>query len=169
MHRIASVVLAAASAFLTLTSSAYGQRIELALVSLTSPVSAGAEATITVHSAPGARCLIAVRDKSGPSRAAGLVPKTANSRGQVSWTWRVGTRTTPGRWPIFVTCSAGEQQGTLETVICSAIVRPRPGSPRRAFSAASRRGEERNSGEPSAKVSFPGPRCPGLTPRVLGN
>lgn len=64
---------------------------------------------------PGTLCLITVRYKSGPSKASGLAPKTADGRGVVTWTWRVGTRTTPGRWPIIVTCSAGGRQGTLET------------------------------------------------------
>jgi len=43
--------------------------------------------------------------KSGPSHAAGLVPKVAAADGTVSWTWKVGTRTTPGAWPITVTAS----------------------------------------------------------------
>jgi hypothetical protein len=47
--------------------------------------------------------------KSGASSAAGLYPK----RGvRISWTWKVGTRTTPGRWPITVSCGSA---GTLRT------------------------------------------------------
>jgi len=30
----------------------------------------------------------------------------------VSWTWKVGARTTPGRWPIVVSCG---RAGTLRT------------------------------------------------------
>jgi hypothetical protein len=44
----------------------------------------------------------------------GLGPKTADQRGCVAWTWRVGTNATPGTWPISVVCSEGEQQATLE-------------------------------------------------------
>jgi hypothetical protein len=31
---------------------------------------------------------------------------------RLSWTWKVGTRTTPGRWPIVVGCGAA---ATLRT------------------------------------------------------
>lgn len=79
----------------------------LVFTSLTSPIAAGSYATATVTTAPGARCSIVVEYKSGPSTAAGLEPKTANSSGIASWTWKVGTRTTPGSWPVTVTCSAG--------------------------------------------------------------
>ena len=43
--------------------------------------------------------------------AAGLYPQRARS-GRVSWRWMVGTRTTPGRWPIDVACGAA---GSLHT------------------------------------------------------
>jgi hypothetical protein len=85
------------------------------LVSVTSPVARGHDATITVETAPAARCLITVTYKSGPSKARGLTPKNADGKGRVSWTWRVGTNTTPGTWPISIACAEGEQQATLET------------------------------------------------------
>lgn len=90
------------------------EQLSVALASLTSPVSPGNAASITVKTAPSAACTIAVSYKSGPSRAMGLEPKTATQDGVVSWAWIVGTRTTPGRWPITVTCSAGGRQTTLE-------------------------------------------------------
>ncbi len=102
-------------ATLTLPSLVSAQALQIKLVSLTSPVSPGQDATISVLTAPGAACSITVVYKSGPSKAAGLGPKTTDAKGMASWTWRVGTRTTPGRWPITVACSAGSQQGTLET------------------------------------------------------
>jgi len=53
--------------------------------------------------------------KSGPSHAAGLYPKRPVG-GRVSWTWKVGTRTTPGRWPIRVSCgSAGSFRTSFRT------------------------------------------------------
>jgi hypothetical protein len=69
---------------------------------VTSPVSPGHNATLNVSTNPGARCEITVYYKSGPSQAQGLDPKTADSSGHVSWTWKVGTRTTPGEWKIVV-------------------------------------------------------------------
>ncbi len=91
------------------------EQLSVALASITSPVSPGNAANITVKTAPSAACTITVTYKSGPSRAKGLDPKTANQDGIVSWAWIVGTRTTPGAWPIMVTCSAGGRQTTLET------------------------------------------------------
>ncbi len=87
----------------------------ITLVSVTSPAAPFTDATLTVSTAPGANCSIAVHYKSGPSRAKGLIPKVASSSGRVSWTWRVGSNTTPGRWPIVVTCEKGTDHGELRT------------------------------------------------------
>jgi micrococcal nuclease len=84
-------------------------------VSLTSSVARGGTASITVKTAAGAACTIEVDYKSGPSTSSSLTPKTAPSTGLVSWSWKVGTTTTPGTWPIHVTCSSGDATGTLET------------------------------------------------------
>jgi len=129
MGRILAFALAVALLLAVALSPVRAQPLQVRLVALTSPVSPGADATLTVQTAPGAMCLITVRYKSGPSTARGLVPKPAGGRGIVTWTWRVGTRTTPGRWPISVTCSAGGRQGALETtfeVRVGAIISPGP-------------------------------------------
>ena len=47
-------------------------------------------------------CHITVYYKSGPSEAQGLHPKQADGNGNCSWTWKVGTRTTPGNWLIVI-------------------------------------------------------------------
>jgi hypothetical protein len=87
----------------------------ITLISVTSPAIPFTDATLTVSTAPGANCSIVVHYKSGPSRAKGLVPKVASSSGRVSWTWRVGSNTTPGRWPIVVTCEKDMDRGELRT------------------------------------------------------
>lgn len=76
----------------------------LTIVSVRSPVSRGGEGAVTIRTAPNTPCVITVTYSSGPSKAVGLRPKTSTSRGAVTWTWRVGTRTTPGVWPIRVEC-----------------------------------------------------------------
>src|SRR5580765_4663371 len=81
------------------------------LVSVTSPVGAGSDATVVASAPTGATCSIVVTYKSGPSSAAGLYSQRVRS-GRVSWTWIVGTRTTPGRWPIDIACGAA---GSLHT------------------------------------------------------
>ncbi len=87
----------------------------ITLISVTSPAAPFTDATLTISTTPGASCSIVVHYKSGPSRAKGLVPKVGNSSGRVSWTWRVGSNTTPGRWPIVVTCDKGADHGELRT------------------------------------------------------
>jgi hypothetical protein len=82
------------------------------LVRVTSPISRGDYATLKARVAPSSvTCSIAVYYKSGRSTAKGLYPKRPRN-GRVSWTWKVGTRTTPGRWPIRVSCG---RAGMLRT------------------------------------------------------
>jgi hypothetical protein len=103
--------------FLTVALVACTQQTEVTLVTLTSPVLHGNEARLTVKTAPKAKCRITVQYKSGPIKAQGLVPKPADRQGQVSWTWHVGAKITPGSLPITVTCSSGGQKGTLNTSV----------------------------------------------------
>jgi hypothetical protein len=72
------------------------------VISLTTPVSPGEYATIEVQTLPNELLAIEVWYKSGKSEAEGLTPKRANDEGYVSWTWKVGTRTTPGFWEIII-------------------------------------------------------------------
>ncbi len=76
--------------------------LPLKIISVTSPVKAGSRATLVAETTPGALCSITVYYKSGPSSASGLEAKTAESSGRVSWTWTVGSSTTPGTWRIVV-------------------------------------------------------------------
>jgi hypothetical protein len=71
----------------------------------------GNDATLIASVSPARACSIVVHYKSGPSRAKGLYAKRP-IRGLVSWTWRVGTNTTRGRWPITISCGSA---GTLRT------------------------------------------------------
>jgi hypothetical protein len=67
----------------------------------TGSVQAGDDATLTVKVAPKARCTIKVVYDTVTSRAKGLTAKTGAS---ITWKWRVGSNTNPGRWPITVDC-----------------------------------------------------------------
>ena len=88
--------------------------LEVKVVSLTSPVSPGSQATLTVQTDQKATCTPAVQYKSGKSGAQGLSKKTANAQGQVSWTWKVGSSTAPGTWPVSVRCTSKGKEGTAE-------------------------------------------------------
>jgi len=77
-------------------------------VTVRSPVPPGSTGLVTIKTKPRTVCTITVMYKTGPSRAAGLIPKTADREGNITWTWKVGTRTTPGVWPIIVECGQGD-------------------------------------------------------------
>lgn len=83
------------------------------VTSITSPVRKGANATVRAETNPGDHCSIDVIYKSGSSKAQGLTHQQADGQGRVSWTWMVGTRTTPGSWPVIIMCD----QGTARTSI----------------------------------------------------
>lgn len=91
--------------------------VSVRITSLSSPIARGATATIAAVTRADASCSIVVRYKSGPSKAAGLYPKTASGAGDVAWSWRVGTSTTLGSWPITITCSSGSATATASTSI----------------------------------------------------
>jgi micrococcal nuclease len=72
-------------------------------------------ASVAAKTTPGASCTIAVVYKSGRSKAADLGPKKASAAGAVGWTWRIGTNTSKGVWPVTVTCGAASAK-TVVTV-----------------------------------------------------
>ena len=106
MRKRLAVVLVLCGALLAVPAAE--ARVRLVSVSRASP---GSYATLVAAVSPARRCSIKVHYKSGPSRAQGLGPKTP-SGGRVSWTWKVGTNTTLGRWAITVSCGSA---GTLRT------------------------------------------------------
>jgi competence protein ComEC len=110
-----TIVVTVDSSGYTIHAGKNGTRLE-PIVSVTSPISPGAMATLLAKTVPGARCTIEVITKSGPSEAQGLEPKTADSNGNVSWTWEVGTRTTAGDWQIIVTANVNGQNYIKETI-----------------------------------------------------
>jgi endonuclease YncB( thermonuclease family) len=81
--------------------------LSLQIVSVTSPVKAGTSATLVAQTKSNAECAITVYLKSGPSTAAGLTKKNADSDGKASWTWKIGSSTTPGTYKIVVTAGLG--------------------------------------------------------------
>ena len=85
---------------------------EVSVTFVNAPLSArpGQATTLIARTSPNTGCTIEVDYKSGPSHAQGLVPKTSDAGGNVSWTWIVGTRTTPGQWPITVSCGSASNQ-----------------------------------------------------------
>lgn len=72
-------------------------------------------ATVTIQGLPDTNYSITVNYKSGPSSAEGLEDKTSDGSGQVSWSWKVGGRTSPGTFHITV--SGGGETITLPFTI----------------------------------------------------
>jgi len=89
----------------------------LRITSATSQVHAGTNATVVAQTAPGVDCQIRVTYRSGRSRAKGLVRKTADGSGQISWTWRVGTKATHGDWPMDITSEPDGESESLRSYI----------------------------------------------------
>ena len=107
LRRAGFIAVALATVTLVVPATAQAS-VKLVRVSTSYP---GDYATLTASVSPARRCTIVVHYKSGPSRAQGLYAKTPIAR-RVSWTWKVGTNTTPGRWAITVSCGSA---GTLRT------------------------------------------------------
>ena len=91
--------------------------LDVKVKSRTDTVSRGDKATVSVRTLPKAKCSIEVDYASGPSKAAGLGDKTANSTGDVTWSWTVSSRTTRGTWPVTVTCDLGDRTGEANTSV----------------------------------------------------
>ena len=79
------------------------EQSRIKLVSSTEICSPGETARIRIQGKPNTEYSIKVRYSSGYSSANGLNKKTSNYNGYVSWSWKVGTRTTAGTYPITIT------------------------------------------------------------------
>jgi hypothetical protein len=86
-------------------------RVGASVETLTSPVAPGDNAAITVRTLATATCKISVVYKSIASTDSGLVQKTADEYGTVSWTWTVGKTVPTGTWPVNVTCAYNGRTG----------------------------------------------------------
>lgn len=89
----------------------------ITFVSYPATVSRNQNATVTIKGAPNTTYSITVYYKSGPSEAEGLEAKVSDGDGYVSWSWKVGGRTSEGTFRIVV--SGG---GVSETVYFTVVV-----------------------------------------------
>ena len=81
----------------------------------TASVRRNATASVTIATTRGASCAIDVEYSSGSATAKGLDPKKANSKGVITWKWKVGSNTTRGTWPITIYCDLGDRSGSVST------------------------------------------------------
>lgn len=82
---------------------------------VSSSVSAGSFANVSIHGAPNTTYSITVVYNSGISTANGLEDITSDSNGNASWSWKVGSRTKSGTYPITVS-GGGQSESTSFTV-----------------------------------------------------
>jgi hypothetical protein len=94
--------LTGAIAMLALLLAAPGESA-VRRVSFTGVVSPNEYARLEVRVLPRARCTITVIYATGESQARGLRAKTG---GLIVWRWKVGSTTSPGRWPVRVDCGS---------------------------------------------------------------
>ncbi len=82
------------------------------IISLTSPVQIGQNATLTIHTVPNSSCnLTYITPQGVTSNAPGLGAATATARGVCSWTWKIIQNTKPGTGKLEITAGgvAGEK------------------------------------------------------------
>ncbi len=85
--------------------------VGVSLQMLTSPVTPGSNASITVRTNPGATCSIKVEYNKVASTDSGLAPKVADEFGIAIWSWTVGQSVPLGKWPVTVTCVLSQKSG----------------------------------------------------------
>jgi hypothetical protein len=103
MSRFSVTIGAVAAAALVLAGTA---QPSVRRGTFTPVVHAGDYASLSVAVSPRARCTITIVYDTTVSHAHGLGPKTGST---ITWEWRVGSSTHPGRWPITVDCGKSGQ------------------------------------------------------------
>ncbi|TGA99457.1 hypothetical protein E4665_03800 [Sporolactobacillus shoreae] len=81
---------------------AYATTASIKVTSAHLSVYRGQYAYFTIQGKKYTKATINVYYKTGKSKAQGLGAKKTNSKGYVSWRWKVGTNTTPGTWKVYV-------------------------------------------------------------------
>ena len=84
------------------------------LVGLTSPVSRGNNATISIKGLPNTAYDIDVMYSSGESKASGLEDKTSDSEGNVSWTFKVSSNVKSGTYEVKISGGKDSASYSLE-------------------------------------------------------
>lgn len=87
---------------------------EIELQSFTESVSKGQNATIKIKGNPNTNYSITVIYSTSPSKAKGLENKMSDENGYVSWTFKVGTNTKPGTYPVTISDGSIKQTFQLK-------------------------------------------------------
>lgn len=76
-----------------------------AIEALTSPVTPGSNASVSVRTQPTSKCSISVTYGKVASTDSGLTPKIAGDFGDATWSWTVVPTTPVGTWPVKIVCT----------------------------------------------------------------
>jgi len=85
----------------------------VSIQSLTSPITPGSNASVTVKTNSDATCSITAEYDEKASTDSGLSPKIADEFGIVMWVWTVEASVPVGEWPVTITCMRNEQSGVV--------------------------------------------------------
>lgn len=89
-------------------------KVGASVSALTSPIAPGSNASVTIRTTAGSKCVITVTYGQTASTDSGLTPKTTDEYGAVSWTWTVGKDVPLGKWPVKVTCVYNAQSAVVQ-------------------------------------------------------
>jgi len=89
-------------------------KVGVSVQMITSPLTPGSNASITVRTNAAAKCTISVVYDNVASTDSGLVPKAADEYGMVSWTWTVEEMAPLGSWPVVVTCANAKNSAVVK-------------------------------------------------------
>ena len=73
--------------------------------------------SVTIRTTPGSTCGIDVQYSSGSSTASGLGDKKTGTTGSIVWTWRIGSNTSRGTWPVVIRCHLRDRAGSVSTSV----------------------------------------------------
>ena len=94
------------------------QTYSIEVVSLTSPISIGAQSSITIKTVPNVHCTIVICNADSICiMAKGLEPKDSDGNGNCTWSWNVESGTILGDWKIVIVAEGVGQTETHFTVI----------------------------------------------------
>ena len=90
-----------------------GRDLDVDVVTLKDPVSAGEHAELTIKTEIGAMCLGSAWPEAQPSQRARLSGTTVHGQGQTTWSWPIPKDGATGRWTIDLQCATSEKKARL--------------------------------------------------------
>lgn len=94
-------------------SAGEGRDLDVDVVTLKDPVSAGENAELTIKTEIGAMCLGSAWLEAQPSQRARLSGTTVHGQGRTTWSWPIPKDGAAGRWTIDLQCATSEKKARL--------------------------------------------------------